>query len=225
MDFVLMLTRQDRTIRDSLAVLDAIAPFGLGHVGFKDVGVTAGELAEINRRIQAMGALSYLEVVSPTPEAAVAAARIAAELGIDRLLGGTEILPVLRILEGSRTGFFPFPGRPFGHPTRLAGTAAQIEADCSRFVAEGCAGADLLAFRATEADPLELVRAARRGLGAGMLIVAGSVGSPERVRQLALAGADAFTIGSAVFDGSFAPEQGLLHSQLEAVLAACASAA
>ena len=51
---------------------------------------------------------------------------------------------------------------------------------------------------------------------------AGSVNSPERIRALQAAGADAFTIGSAAFDGSFSPRKGLLASQLRDILAACA---
>ena len=42
-----------------------------------------------------------------------------------------------------------------------------------------------------------------------------------KIRALAAAGADAFTIGTAAFDGSFAPRMGSLRSQLRAVLDAC----
>jgi putative N-acetylmannosamine-6-phosphate epimerase len=78
-----------------------------------------------------------------------------------------------------------------------------------------------LAYRATEAAPLDLVRAARRALGDGTLIVAGSVDQPATIAALADAGADAFTIGSAVFNGAFSPRKGALLSQLRDVLAAC----
>ena len=88
----------------------------------------------------------------------------------------------------------------------------------------GCAGADLLAYRATEADPIELVRAARRGIGSGYLIVAGSVTSRERIKAVSAAGADAFTIGTAVFDGSYSPTKGSIRSQLGDVLADCEAA-
>jgi hypothetical protein len=91
-----------------------------------------------------------------------------------------------------------------------------------RFREMGCAGVDLLAYRATEADPIALVKAAREGLGAdGALICAGSVDSPARIQALKAAGADAFTIGSAAFDGSFSPRKGRLTSQLQDILAAC----
>jgi hypothetical protein len=163
--------------------------------------------------------VSYLEVVSTTPEACLRSARIAVEIGVDRLLGGTDAGPILDVLAGSRVAYYPFPGRPEGHPTRLGGTPETVAADCRRFAALGCAGVDLLAYRATEADPLDLVRAARTATP-GLVIAAGSVNSPARIRALRAAGADAFTIGSAAFDGSFSPRKGLLRSQLLDILAA-----
>lgn len=218
MDFVFMLTRSDQTVPDCLDVLDDIRGVGLTHLGFKDVGVPPDVLAELTRRIRAMGATSYMEVVSTSTEACLRSARVAREIGVDRLLGGTQVDEVLAILDGSATQYLPFPGRPHDHPTKLGGTPAQVEDDCRRFRARGCAGVDLLAYRATEADPVELIRAARRGLDGGILLVAGSVATPDRVRAVAAAGADAFTVGSAVFDGSFAPSVGSLRSQLRAVL-------
>jgi hypothetical protein len=207
-------------VPDCLEVLDEIRPLGLRHIGFKDVGVPPDVLAELNQRIKASGATSYMEVVSTSAEACLRSARVARDIGVDRLLGGTQVDEVLAILAGSEVRYLPFPGRPFDHPTRLGGSAAQVEADCRRYQAMGCAGVDLLAYRATEADPLDLVRAARRGM-TGVRLVAGSVQRPEQIRDLAAAGADAFTIGSAAFDGSFAPRMGSLRSQLRAVIDAC----
>jgi hypothetical protein len=218
MDFVFMLTRSDRTVSDCLDVLDDIRSVGLTHIGFKDVGVPPDVLAELTRRIRQLGATSYMEVVSTSAEACLRSARVGREIGVDRLLGGTQVEEVLAILAGSATQYLPFPGRPFDHPTKLAGSPQVIEDDCRRFRARGCAGVDLLAYRATEADPLDLVRAARRGLDGGTLLVAGSVAGPAQVRALAAAGADAFTVGSACFDGSFSPHFGSLRSQLGAVL-------
>ncbi len=225
MDFIFMLTRQDRTIADCLAFFELIRPVGLKHVGFKDVGVPPEILAKLHAAIRASGATSYMEVVSTTPEACLNSARVAVELGVDRLLGGTDVAAVQNVLNGAATRYYPFPGFPRGHPTKLAGKPTDVETQCRAFMDQGCAGADLLAYRATEADPLELIRAARKGLGAGTLIVAGSVQSAAQIRAIAGAGADAFTIGSAVFDGSYAPEAGSVLSQLTRIQADCASAA
>ncbi|HQZ12640.1 MAG TPA: 4-hydroxythreonine-4-phosphate dehydrogenase [Devosia sp.] len=223
MDFIFMLTRNDRTVEDCLEVFEEIAPLGLKHVGFKDVGAPPETLKTLVQAIHESGATSYMEVVSETPEACIRSARIGAELGVQRLLGGTQVDEVMSMLNGTGTKYYPFPGKPLGHPTKLGGAPADVEAHCRAFAARGCAGADLLAYRATEADPVELIAAARRGIGGGHLIVAGSVASVERIRDVAAAGADAFTIGSAVFDGSYARNSGSIRSQLRRVLADCAT--
>lgn len=217
-----MLTRGDKTVEDGLEVLEQIAPLGLKHIGFKDVGVQRDTLHALTDGIRDLGATSYMEVVSETPEACLNSARVARDLGVDRLLGGTDVATITGILSGTRTQYFPFPGFPSGHPTRLGGQPEDVTAHCQSFRADGCAGADLLAYRATDADPLALVRAARKGLGPdGYLIVAGSISSRERIRGVAAAGADAFTIGTAAFDGSYNPRKGSLLSQLSEVMADC----
>lgn len=220
MDFIFMLTRSDQTVSDCFEVLEDIRPLQLRHIGFKDVGVTPATLMELNRRIKATGATSYMEVVSTSKETALNSARIAREIGVDCLLGGTQVEETLGILKGSAVRYYPFPGRPFNHPTKLGGTPEEVEAQCRQFEAQGCAGVDLLAYRATEADPLDLVRAARRGLR-GQLIIAGSVSKVEQIQKLKSAGADAFTVGTAAFDGSFSPLKGSLKSQLRDIQKAC----
>lgn len=219
-DFIFMLTRQDQTVEDCLETFDLVKGLGIKHIGFKDVGVDRATLEELNRRIKASGATSYMEVVSTTFEDCLISARTACAIGVDRLLGGTEAERILEATAGTAIEYFPFPGRPEGHPTKLGGGPGEVAADCRRFAGLGCRGVDLLAYRATEADPLDLVRAARTAFD-GTLIVAGSVDSPARIQALTESGADAFTIGSAVFDGSFSPTKGSTISQLKDVLAAC----
>jgi sugar phosphate isomerase/epimerase len=222
-DFVFMLTRDDRTVEDCLAVADEIAPLGLRHVGFKDIGVSSDTLRALVAALRAQGATVWMEVVSTTAEACLASAKVARDLGVDRLLGGTQVAEITALLAGSATRYLPFPGRPRGHPTALDGTPVEVEAHCRDFVARGCAGADLLAYRATESAPLDLVRAARRGLGdAPYLLIAGNVDSAQRIGDIAAAGADGFTIGSAAFAGRYSPRKGALRSQLADVIADCA---
>lgn len=222
MEFIFMLTREDRTIEDCLEVYDAIRDVPLRHVGFKDVGVAPETLKRLTDRIKSDGKVSYMEVVSTSRDSCLRSAETGARLGLDCLLGGTQIQEILPILRGTRTGYYPFPGAPAGHPTKLGGTAERIAADTKAAVAAGCAGVDLLAYRATEADPLDLIRAARAATDK-TVIVAGSVNSPSRIRAVREAGADLFTIGTAALDGSFNPRVGLLANQLRQILAACAS--
>jgi hypothetical protein len=223
MDFIFMLTRDDQTIEDCLDVYDAIRAVKLRHIGFKDVGAPADTLRRLHDRMKADGRTTHMEVVSTDRDSALRSAEIGVKLGVDCLLGGTQVDAVLSIVQGTRTGYYPFPGVPVGHPTKLGGTAGKIEADTRAMVAKGCAGVDLLAYRATEGDPLDLVRAARRGTDK-TVVVAGSINSPARIRDVADAGADLFTIGTAALDGSFCPRLGLLSNQLNRILDACKAA-
>jgi len=221
MDFIFMLTNKDRTVPNCLDVMAEIADLGLTHVGFKDVGVDLATLKQLAAAIRKSGATSYVEVVSTTPETIRRSIAAAAELGVDRVLGGQDIAFAQSNLKARGIGYYPFPGRPEGHPTRLGGSQKDIEDDCTRAMQQGCPGVDLLAYRAVEDDPLKLIRAARRGLGPeGYLIVAGSIDSPDRIRAVADAGADAFTIGSAIFEDGFAAGVKGVRGQCEAVVKA-----
>jgi hypothetical protein len=222
MDFVFMLTRDDATVANALALVEIVRPLGLRHIGFKDVGADASMLQSLTTAIREAGASPWMEVVSTTREAELRAVELGRNLGVDRLLGGVHVDEALRILEGSAILYLPFAGAPSGHPTRLGGTALEVESQCRAFAAKGCAGVDILAYRATDAEPLGLVAACRRGLlDSGVVVVAGSVNSPERVAAVRAAGADAFTIGTAAIEASYAPNAGPLAAQLGAVLADC----
>jgi hypothetical protein len=223
MDFIFMLTRDDQTIEDCLEVYEAIRRVKLKHIGFKDVGVAPETLRRLHDRMKEDGRTTHMEVVSADRDSALRSADIGARLGVDCLLGGTQVDAVLSIVKGTNTEYYPFPGNPVGHPTKLGGTPAKIEGDTREAVAKGCGGVDLLAYRATEADPLDLIRAARRGTDK-TVIVAGSINSPERIRLIREAGADLFTIGTAALDGSFCPRLGLLANQLDRILDACQAA-
>jgi hypothetical protein len=225
MDFVFMLTRDDTTVENALDLIEVARPLMLRHIGFKDVGAEPSILHNLTAAIREAGAAPWMEIVSTTREAELRSIALARDLGVDLLLGGVHVEDGLRILAGSATLYLPFAGEPSGHPTRLGGAASEVEAQCRAFAAKGCAGVDILAYRATEAEPLDLIAACRRGLGEkGAVVVAGSVNSAERVSAIRVAGADAFTIGTAAIDCAYAPGAGPLAAQLRAVLEDCRAA-
>jgi len=222
MHFIFMLTVNDRTIPNALDILESIAPLQLRHIGFKDIGADPETLRKINAKIQAAGAESYLEVVATSPESALNSARMAADIGVNHLLGGTQVQATLDILKNTAIKYYPFPGIPHGHPTKLAGTAQKIAADTTAIINQGCAGIDLLAYRATEAEPAELIKAARQAINKSNpnapLICAGDINTPERITETRNAGATHFNIGSAALNGTFNTSPTLI-GQLEAILA------
>jgi hypothetical protein len=225
MDFVFMLTRNDATVGNALDLVEIARPLKLKHIGFKDVGADAPLLHSLTAAIREAGASPWMEIVATTRESELRAVELGRDLGVEMLMGGVHVEEALKILDGSATRYLPFAGAPRGHPTRLGGSALEVEAQCRAFAAKGCAGVDILAYRATDAEPLDLVAACRRGLlDSGAVVVAGSVNSPDRVAAVRAAGADAFTIGTAALEGSYAPGAGPLAAQLKAVLADCRAA-
>ena len=222
MDFIFMLTRNDATAPNAHELVEAVHPLGLGFVGFKDIGADAETLRRLTRAIREAGASPCMEIVATSRAAELGAIALGRDLGVDTLMGGLHVDEALALLAGSGMNYLPFCGFPRGHPTLLDGGPDAVETQCRAYLAKGCAGTDLLAYRATEAAPLDLIAAARRGLGTqGRVVVAGSINNAERIRAIRAAGADAFTIGTAVLDGSYAPGAGPLQAQLAAVLADC----
>ncbi len=216
-----MLTAADRTVPDCLELMPQIGRLGLPRIGFKDIGCPPDTLAALTAEIKATGAEAWLEMVDLDADATVATARFARDIGVDVLCGGTAVSRILGALQGSNIRYLPFVGTPEGHPTALRGDPTQITEQAKAAELAGAAGVDLLAFRAVDADPLTLIAATRAALS-GELVVAGSVDTPERMADIAAAGADSFTIGSAVFERRFAPGSDI-PDQLRAVMAVCAS--
>ena len=225
MDFIFMLTRDDATVANALDLVETVRPLALKHIGFKDVGADPETLRRLAAGIRQAGASVWMEIVSTSHDGELASIALGRDLGVDFLMGGVAAEDGVRLLQGSPTRYLPFAGKPVGHPTRLGGSPHEVEAHCRVFAALGCAGVDILAYRATEAAPLDLVAACRRGFGdKGKVVVAGSIDCAERIAAVRAAGADAFTIGTAAIDGSYAPGAGPLEAQLRAVLRDCAAA-
>ena len=101
---------------------------------------------------------------------------------------------------------------PAGHPTTLTGSPSDISYECADIVEKGCYGADLLAFRSIDSDPIELVKVARKSLNEAYLLVAGDIDSIERIEEVFYAGARGFTVGSAIFNCKFSDTEGFIEN-------------
>ena len=207
-EFIFMLTRDDKTLTDARDVYASIADSGVRHVGCKDVGLPREALQGLMSDIKANGHTTHLEVVSESEQATLASARAAAEIGPDYLIGGTLIQPVQEILAGTGIKFFPYVGQIVGHPCLLRGSIAEIAEDARRAEALGVDGINLLAYRYD---------------GDVEVIAAGSVDSSERIRALEERGVWAFTIGTAALDGVLLPGEPL-DAQIRYALAAISPA-
>ena len=217
--FIFMLTRQDETLPDALAVARQALAAGVRHIGFKDVGAPRATLSELAAALRAAGATSYLEVVSLDEASELASARLALELGVDVLMGGVRPKVVAPIVREAPLRYLPFAGRVEGHPSALVGAVDEIATSAREIAAlPGVDGLDLLAYRSS-LDGMALMRAVCAAAGKPV-VVAGSIDRPARIEAVRDAGAHGFTVGTAAVDGAFEAAAPGLAGQLAAIQAA-----
>lgn len=217
-EFIFMLTFQDKTVSDAKSVYQKIQNTGLRYVGFKDIGLGFKELKELSCLIHDGGQKVMLEVVSTSKEDEIRAASNAAELGVDYLLGGSHADEVSKIIGGSGIKYFPFPGKVLDHPSKLRGSIEELVKSARTLAAiQNVNGLDLLAYR-YNGDVELMMNTVVKAIEIPV-IVAGSIDSDERIRSVIQSGAWGFTMGSALFDGSYLSDSNIdLPSKIKHVL-------
>ncbi len=219
-EFVFMLTRNDATVPDALAVYEEIRSTDLRYVGFKDIGLPVEELRTVASAIRQDGREVMLEVVSENAADELRSIQVALDIGVDWVLGGTNPEPALQLLKAGGPRYCPFPGRVIGHPSLLRGSIDEIAESARALTSRpGVFGLDLLAYR-HDGDVPALIEAVVEA-SSGPVIAAGSVDSLDRIGVLTRSGVWGFTIGGAIFDGRL-PGAPSRRAQIEAVLRAIA---
>lgn len=219
LDFIFMLTRNDRTVPEAAGHVATALSAGIRHIGFKDVGLPIPALRDLDRMIKAGGAASYLEVVSLDRDSEITSVRAAIDLRVDHLLGGTHVDDVLPLLRGTGIRYYPFPGEIAGHPSVLNGSIDEIAASARALAGrDGVDGLDLLAYRSSVDVPALMTAVC--GATDKPVIVAGSIDRQEQIEAVRRAGAAGFTIGTSALEGRFPARGTALDAQLEAI-AAC----
>jgi hypothetical protein len=216
-EFIFMLTHDDVTVDNALAAYEGVRGTDLKYIGFKDVGSSPAQLAEITRRAHDDGREVMLEVVSTSASDELRSIEMAPDVGVDWVLGGTHVAEALLTLAGCPIRYCPFPGTVRGHPSVLIGDITDI-ADSARALSSlnGVHGLDLLTYRHPTAAPDALTQAVVEA-SAGPVIAAGSVQTEAQIQLLERSGAWAFTIGSAIFEGLL-PGGPALDAQVRSVL-------
>ena len=215
--FIFMLTQGDVTVPNALDVAKRISRSGVEFVGFKDIGLRYEEYRELLRILRDGGKKVFLEVVSASKESALKSAEMAKDLGVDYLIGGTYFDETMGLIRGSGIEYFPYIGKVYGHPCLLGGAIEEIVEEAKAKEAKGADGINLLAYR-YDGDAAALMEAVIKAVDIPVL-VAGSINSVDRIREVSRLGAWAFTIGGAIFEGRFSPDKAI-EAQIDAVLAA-----
>ncbi len=202
-EFILMLTYNDKTVKDALKIFRECRDAPVTHWGFKDVGLPPEEMKTLVREMKNAGKTSYLEVVSLSEEEGLRGAKIAVEAGFDILMGTVFFDSILDYLKDKPIKYYPFPGHIFGHPSIMDGTIEEVVAHARFLEGKGVPGMDLLSYRYV-GDARQLLTEVVKATGVP-IVSAGSIDSYKRIVEVWQAGAWGFTIGSALFDKKFVP--------------------
>lgn len=202
-EFILMLTYNDQTVKNSLRLFRDCRDLPVSHWGFKDIGLPPNEMKELFTEMKRAGKTTYLEVVSLTEEEGLNGARLAVEAGCDVLMGTVFFDSIHNYLRDKTIKYYPFPGHIYGHPSILEGSIEEIVAHARLLEEKGVDGLDLLTYRYNGNAPL-LLRSIIKEVSLP-IVSAGSIDSIQRISEVRDACAWGFTIGSALFDKKFAP--------------------
>ncbi len=212
---ITMLTHNDETVQNAREVFGSCADLPCDFWGFKDIGLPKPEMRRLVKTMKDEGKTTFLEIVSLTEHECMDGAKLAVECGFDYLMGTVFFPSVSRFLSERKMKYLPFCGKVTGHPSVIEGTVADVVEDGRRLEGMGVHGLDLLAYRFT-GDCVELARRVLESIRIPV-VVAGSISGFERIDVVKKLSPWAFTIGSAFFEGKFAP-RGRFRDQMERVL-------
>lgn len=213
-EFIFMETYNDMTRADAISVYKEIHNTNVKFIGFKDIGLPMKQLKELHEMMKKDRRTTFLEVVSASEKDTLQSTKVALDLGVDYLIGGTYIDSTLPLIKNTKIKYFPYVGKIVDHPCKLRGSIEEIVNDTKKVKEKGISGINLLAYR-YNGDVEQLIeKVSAVGLP---MIVAGSIDSYERVRKMKDMNIWAFTIGGAIFNKKFV-SRGSLTDNIDAVL-------
>jgi len=200
-ELIVMLTHNDKTVKDAIEVFEAAKDTPATYWGFKEIGLPVDKMKKLVKMMKAAGKTTFLEVVAYTEEECIEGAKIGVECGFDILMGTLYFESVHKIVKEAGMKYMPFVGNIHGRPSILEGTIEGMIKEANMLADKGVEGIDLLAYRYT-GDPEELAAKFVASVKVPVCL-AGSINSFERLDKMKEIGPWTFTIGSAFFKKEF----------------------
>jgi len=212
---IVMLTHHDKTVENAMNVFKECSDLPVQHWGLKDVGLTVPKMKDLVKAFKDSGKTVILEVVAYEEQDCLRSVDLAIECGIRNLTGTVYYSSVHERLRQNDIKYSPFCGKRRNIPGVMVGTKAEIIAEGIQLQENGVNGINFIPFRHKEEDPIILTREFMANVNLP-IIIAGSIDSYARLNLMKEIDPWGFTIGSAFFNGNFAPG-GSFRNQVEAV--------
>ena len=215
-NLIVMLTCNDVTVQNAREIFESCRDLPVTNWGFKDVGLPPEEMKELCALMKESGKTTFLEVVTYTEPECMRGAKLAVECGFDHLMGTIFYESVNDYIKTTNLKYMPFVGEVSESPSILKGSAASMLAQEAEYKAAGAFGTDLLGYRYVDGDAEEL---SSEFLSKCQLpcVLAGSIGSDERLDIVRKMNPWGFTMGSALVNKNFVKD-GSFRENLEHVV-------
>lgn len=213
---IVMLTHNDVTVKNAGELFEENKDLPIVNWGFKDVGLEPEKMKEVCAAMKAAGKTTYLEVVTYSEEECMKGAKLAVECGFDCLMGTIYYESVMEYIKTTNLKYFPFVGKVSESPSILEGSCDFMLEQEKKYKEAGAYGIDLLGYRYVEGDP-NVLSAAFIKASELPTVLAGSIGSEERMLLVKQMDPAYFTMGSALFTKNFVKD-GTFRENLEAVV-------
>lgn len=211
-ELIVMLTHNDRTVLDAAKIFEECKDSKAKFWGFKEAPLPIDEMKELYRCMRECGKTTFLEVVAYTEEECMNGAKIAAECGVDVLMGTMFFDSINDYCKLHQLKYMPFVGEISGRPSVLHGSIEGMIEEANRLLDKGVYGFDLLGYRFI-GDPVDLNKRFVASVNAPVCL-AGSVNSYQRLDEVKGANPWTFTIGGAFFENQF---DGTMKEQINKV--------
>lgn len=213
---IVMLTHNDVTVPDAKALFLENQDLPVVNWGFKDVGLEPEKMKELCGLMKAAGKRTYLEVVTYSEEECMRGAKLAVECGFDCLMGTIFYDSVMDYVKTTSLEYYPFVGKVSQSPSILESSCDDMLKQAEEYGKKGAHGIDLLGYRYVEGDAGILSAAFIKACKLPT-VLAGSIGSEERLKLVKQMDPAYFTMGSALFTKNFVPD-GSFRDNLKAVV-------
>ena len=213
---IVMLTHNDVTVKDAKEIFEENKDLPVTNWGFKDVGLEPEKMKELCGMMKAAGKTTFLEVVTYSEEECMRGAKLAVECGFDCLLGTLFYDSVAEYVKTTNLKYYPFVGLVSQSPSILEGSCDLMLKQAEKYKEAGACGVDLLGYRYVEGDP-NVLSAAFIKASCIPTVLAGSIGSEERMLLVKQMDPAYFTMGSALFTKNFVKD-GSFRDNLKAVV-------
>lgn len=211
-ELIVMLTNNDFTVENAEEIFSDCKDSKANYWGMKEVGLPVEQMKRLYSEMKKAGKTTVMEVVVYNEEDGIKGAQLAAECGVDILMGTMFSKRIVEICKKNNIKYMPFVGRITGRPSVLTGSIEGMVDEAKEAIEGGADGIDLLGYR-FEGDAIALNKALCESFP-GKLCIAGSIDSYERLDEVKDAGAALFTIGGAFFANKF---NGTIKEQIDTV--------